>query len=397
MSIIEQIKEEALIDHKYVVELRRYFHQHPELSKQEFNTASKIEAELDKLNIPHKRVGETGVYAKIVGKHLGKTILLRADIDALPIDEKHECEYKSQNKGVMHACGHDAHAASLIGACRILVKHLDDIYGTIILNFQQAEEIGYGARKFIDAGLVKGVDRTFGIHVASNVESGKVAIVPGENNASVDWFSISIKGKATHVSTPQLGVDALYVASSIVVNIQSIISRLNSPIDSVLIGIGKLTSGSAYNIVADSAKLEGTIRCLNNDVRKKTKQKLEEIAKSIASSYGASASFLWADFTSPLVNDIKSTHEVWEVANEIVGENNIIKSRKPSLGGDDMAEYILVSPGCYAFVGTGNCNKPNTQIAHHNEYFDIDEDALTTSVSLYAAYAIDYLEKHKNI
>lgn len=395
MSILDEIKEETKKDHGYVVELRRYFHSHPELSRQEFNTANKIEEELDKLGISHKRVDETGVYAEIIGHHPGKTILLRADIDALPIHEKNDVSYKSQNEGVMHACGHDAHAASLLGACRILVNHKDDIYGKIVINFQQAEEIGYGARQFIDRGLVKNVDRTFGMHVSSAIETGYISLTPGPNNASVDWFKIKVKGKAAHVSTPDAGVDALYIASQIVCNIQGIVARLSSPMDNVLVGIGRLEAGQAYNIVAPSAEMEGTVRCLTPEVRKKTKEAIERIATNVAASYGGEVSFEWKDFTSPLINDKESCLEAAQVADVVVGADHIITDRKPALGGDDMAEYIIVSPGCYGFVGSHKKRDSKTGVAHHNEYFDIDEDCLLVSVAMYAGYAIDYLNKNK--
>ena len=295
----------------------------------------------------------------------------------------------------MHACGHDAHTAGLLGACRILVNHKDDIYGKIVINFQQAEEIGYGARQFIDRGLVKNVDRTFGMHVASNIETGYISLTPGPNNASVDWFKISVKGKAAHVSTPQAGVDALYIASQIVCSIQGIVSRLSSPMDNVLVGIGRLEAGQAYNIVAPSAQMEGTVRCLTPEVRRKTKEAIERIASNVASSYGGEVSFEWKDFTSPLINDKESCLEASEVAKKILGTDHIITNREPALGGDDMAEYIIAAPGCYGFVGSHKKGDPKTGVAHHNEYFDIDEDCLLVSVAMYAGYAIDYLSKNK--
>lgn len=391
MELFEILKREIEEDHEYVVSLRRYFHKYPELPKKEYNTAKKIEEELDKLGIEHKRVSETGVYAEIIGNKPGKTILLRADIDALPIFEKNECEYKSQNEGVMHACGHDAHAASLLGACRILSKHKDLINGNVIINFQQAEEIGYGARQFINQGLVNGVDRTFGIHVASNIETGYLSLTPGPNNASVDFLQIDIDGKAAHVSTPEAGIDALYIASTLVCEIQGLITRMFSPMDNVLVGIGKIESGNSYNIVSPSAKLEGTIRCLTKETRQKVQKLIIKLAKSKEEIYGCKIKVSYQDFTSPLINDEVSCIEASKVANFIVGDENIIKNRKPSLGGDDMAEYINVAKGCYCFVGSHKKNDSKTGIAHHNEYFDIDEECLKISVSMYTLYTISYL------
>lgn len=387
-SLYEQAKD----DHAYVVSLRRYFHAHPELSKYEYKTAERIEEELHQLGLETNRVGETGVYAEFKGEKEGdKTIVLRADIDALPITEEHICEYTSRNPGVMHACGHDAHAAGLIGAARLLVKNKDKFGGTVRLTFQQAEEIGYGARVFIDEGFVNGADRTFGIHMASNVRAGSLVAMPGPNNASVDWFKINVHGLGAHVSTPNLGVDAAYIASQIVVSLQALITRRTSPMDNVLIGIGKIDAGTAYNVVAQEASLEGTIRVLTPELRKQTKQQLEDLANAIANSFGGTVDFEWKDFTSPLINDEQSTKEVQAVAKRVFGDDKVITQREPALGGDDFAEYILCVPGCYAYVGSGNPDREETTVAHHNSHFDIDEKALLVSTTLYATYALDYL------
>ncbi len=389
-NIIEQINK----DHEYVVALRRYFHSHPELSKKEYNTALYIEQELDKLGLTHKRVGETGVYTELKGDLKGdKTIILRADIDALPIDEVSDKEYKSIYKNVHHACGHDAHGASLLGAIRILVKNKDKFGGTIKFHFQPAEEVGFGARDFINKGVLKKgeADRTFGLHLASNLEVGKIAIVPGPNNASVDWFRINVHGKGCHVSTPEKGVDSAYVAAQILIGIQSLITRKQNPMQNVLIGVGKLNAGVAYNVVAEEASLEGTIRALNEDVRANVKKDLENLASLTANIYGATVSFEWNDNTSALINDETSCNEVQSVAKRIFGERNVITKREPSLGGDDFAEYIKLIPGCYAYVGSHNINRPETCVAHHDCHFDIDEDCLYLSVKILTLYAIEYL------
>lgn len=381
-------------NHSYVVELRRHFHRFPELSAKEYNTALKIEEELDKLGIQHKRIGETGVYAEIQGKRPGnKTIILRADTDALAIQEEHECSYKSENVGVMHACGHDAHTAMLLGAAKTLNQHRDLFGGTIRLAFQQGEEIGFGARIFIQEGCLEGADRSFGIHVASNINKGSIAIVEGPNNASVDWFKIKITGKPAHVSTPQLGADAAYIASQIVVCLQALITRKTSPMDNVLIGVGKITAGTAYNIVAQNAEIEGAIRVLTPELRKQTKNDLENLSKSVASIYGGIVEIEWKDFTSPLINDKKATEEAQEVALSLFGKEKVITHRLPSLGGDDMAEFILRVPGVYAFVGSGNKDIPETTVAHHNSHFDIDEECLLVGSGMYSCYAMEYLNK----
>lgn len=391
-KIESEIYDEILKDHERVVSIRRYLHQNPELGREEFNTDKLIESELDKLGLSHRRIGETGVYSEIKGIGKGnKTILLRCDIDALPIKETHESEYKSKIPGKMHACGHDSHTASLLGAAKILIQNKEKFGGTVRLCFQQAEEIGYGGHVFVKSGVVDGADRTFGIHAASNVQAGKIAITPGPNNASVDWFKITVKGHPAHVSTPQLGVDAVYIASQIVVAIQALITRRTSPMDNVLIGIGKITAGDAYNIVAQKAELEGTVRVFSPEIRKSIKAQMEKLSSAIAESFGGTVEFEWKDFTSPLINDLKSTEEAQETAAKIFGKENVITNRAPSLGGDDFAEFNLRVPGVYCYVGTGNNSRPETRVAHHDSNFDIDEDALRVGVAIYVFYTLDFL------
>ena len=393
-ELVKLVLNETEKNYTKAVELRRYFHSHPELPKEEFNTAKKIEEELDNLNIEHKRVGETGVYAEIIGTKddkINKTIVLRADIDALPIEETNNCEYKSLNEGVMHACGHDAHTASLLVSAKILSENKNLFSGKIKLCFQQAEEIGYGARLFIDGGYLEGASRSFGIHVGSNIPVGSIVIMEGANNASVDWFRISIEGKASHVSTPELGCDAAYIISQIVVAVQSLVTRTTSPMENVLIGIGKINAGTGYNIVAENATAEGTIRVFSPEIRKSIKEKLKNLVYSISQIYGAKAHIEWKDFTSPLINDSIATKEAQIVARKLFEKDKIITSRKPSLGGDDMAEFINKVPGVYAFVGTRNEAIENTTVAHHNSNFDIDENGLKTSIKITTLYALEYL------
>lgn len=394
----KKLYEQVLQEQPYVTALRRHFHKHPELSAKEYHTAEKIEEELDKLGISHRRVGDTGIYAELTGDNPeGRTIVLRADTDALPVTEEHICEYTSQNPGVMHACGHDAHTASLLGAAKVLSANRSLFSGTVRFAFQQGEEIGYGARLFVDGGFLEGADRTFGVHVASDVEAGKAAIVPGPNNASVDWFRIRVQGRSAHVSTPQQGVDALYIASQIVVAAQALITRRTSPMDNVLIGIGKMTAGTGYNIVAQEAELEGTIRVLTEPLRRETKERLEQLAASVARTFGGNVSFTWKDFTSPLVNDDASAEEVQRTAAALFGSDKVITRREPTLGGDDFAEFILQVPGAYAYVGSRNPRRPETCVAHHNACFDIDEEALRVATALYAVYAADFLNDWKEI
>lgn len=394
--MVNEIKKIAESERDYIVSLRRDFHAHPELALCEFRTAEVIERELESFGIEHERVGETGVLgilkgnAKICGKH--NVVLLRADIDALPISECNKCDYVSQNTGVMHACGHDVHTACLLGAAKILSKLKDDFSGEVRFVFQQAEEIGAGAKIFLaDENIMRGVERVFGLHVAPDLKSGSVGIKAGQNNAAVDYFKIEVKGKSTHVSTPHLGVDALYIASHIVVAVQSIVTRLSTPIEPLLIGIGKLSAGTAYNAVAENAVLEGTTRTLSEEARKKTKSHINEIAQSIAALYGGEAILEWKNFTSSLSNDKNVCDEVSAVAEKIFGHENIVYDRTVSLGGDDMAEFLLKASGTYAYLGTRNDKQPETQNSVHTVNFNVDENVLPLGTTLYAAVAAEWL------
>ncbi|MCR5582849.1 MAG: amidohydrolase [Eggerthellaceae bacterium] len=393
MSTVETILQAVKEDHAYVVGLRRHFHQHPELSRHEDATNERIIEELTSLGLEVHRIPEHSLYTDITGELPGKAaIVLRADIDALPVQEADDRPYASQVPGVMHACGHDAHIAGLIGAARILVRNRNLFGGTVRLVFQEGEEVGYGGHKVVESGALDIASRTFGIHMASNVPVGSVVITPGPNNASVDYFNIAISGKGAHVSTPEAGIDALYIASQIVVASQALVTRRLNPTNSVLIGIGKLTAGTAYNVVAESAVIEGTIRALTPETREQVKRELEELACRTARIYGGTASIRFEDYTSPLINDETSSHEAQSTAAALFGEEKVITNRPASLQGDDMAELINCVPGAYAFVGSANAERPNTQVSHHNKSFDIDEDALTVSTALYAQYAIDYLQ-----
>lgn len=395
MSTTETIRKAVEDDHAYVVGLRRHFHENPELSRHEDATNERIIEELTSLGLEVHRIPEHSLYADIEGELPGSdAIVLRADIDALPVEEADDRPYKSHVPGVMHACGHDAHIAGLIGAARVLVANRHLFGGTVRLVFQEGEEVGYGGRKVVDSGALDIASRTFGIHMASYIPVGSVGITEGPNNASVDYFKISIEGHGAHVSTPEAGIDALYIASQIVIAAQALVTRRINPTDSVLIGIGKLEAGTAYNVVAESATIEGTIRALLPETRQKVKRELEELVNHIATIYGGTGSIHYEDYTSPLINDATSAHEVQNTAFALLGEDKVITNRPASLQGDDMAELIIRVPGSYAFVGSANAERPNTQVSHHNGSFDIDEDALLVSTALYAQYAIDYLQTY---
>lgn len=390
----EQLAEEKT----YLTALRRDFHQHPELSLREFRTAARIEEELDRFGIPHTRVGETGVLGTLRGTGTGEgVVVLRADIDALPIQETSGAEYCSLTPGVMHACGHDVHTVCLLGAAKLLSEGKSEFGGEVRFVFQPAEEIGQGAKPFVEVGVLDGADRVLGLHVGPDLPIGTVGLKPGLNNAAVDHFTILVHGKSAHVAAPQLGVDALYIASQTVVAIQALVTRLTSPVEPVIIGVGKLNAGTTYNALAASAVLEGTTRTISQESRERVREQITRTAQNIADIYGGTAEVQWTDITAALVNDRQACLEAATVA-ETLGEGvRVVMDRSLSLCGDNFAEYLLHTPGVYAYLGSGNPALPNTTVSLHNGDFDVDEEALTLGTGLYTGYALSRLtgKKHK--
>lgn len=386
------IKDYVLKEKDYIISLRREFHKYPEASLKEYKTAKRIEEELDKLEIPHKRVGETGVLGVIKGGNSSnKIIAIRADIDALKVPDDKEVEYKSQNQGFHHACGHDAHTASLLGTAKILKEREEELNGEVRLFFQQAEEIGQGAKIFIKEVALDGVEEILGAHVSSHLDVGKVSVTSGPISASCDYFKITVKGKGGHVSVPHLSIDALYIASQIVINLQSIVSRQTDPIDTVVVGVGLISGGTIYNAVAEEVVLEGTTRTFSFETREKTNKNVEKIAKSIGEIYGAEVSVEFKDYASALINDEKVSEEVAYIANDIVGEENVITNSQKRLGADDFAEFLIEVPGTYINVGTKNSCNSNTSSEHHNHLFDIDEEGLLITTNIEVEYALSKL------
>lgn len=393
------LKDYVLEQKEYLTSMRQYFHAHPEVSLQEYHTCERIEKELDLAGIPHRRVGETGVYAWIDGKKetadqkkASRIMVLRADIDALAMEDLKTVPYHSENPGVCHGCGHDAHAATLLTAARILKSKEAEFSGQIRLFFQQAEEIGAGARLFVQDGLLDGAARVFGAHVSSRLESGKIALTAGPQNASCDYFKIKVTGRGAHVSTPHLGIDAAYVASQIVVNLQSIVARSTNPLETVVVGVGVVRAGTQYNIVAEHAEIEGTTRSFLPEVREFTNRRVREIAEQTARMYGAEAEVEFKDFAAPLINDVQAVKEVTAVTEQLICREQIVSDYEKALGADDFADYLAVTRGMYAFVGTHSEKKPGSGVAHHHGLFDLDEEALLLSCNVYVDYALWVME-----
>ena len=388
----QQIHQEVTDIYDYIIALRRHFHRHPEPSLKEFETIQRIKEEVEEIGVPYINVGETGILATLEGgKGAGKTLLLRADIDALPLADETGKPYASVNPGFNHACGHDGHTASLLGALKILKEHQDEFAGTIQFAFQPAEEIGAGARQFVRGGYIDGIDHVFGIHLQSGTQVGKIVATPGPSNASCDIFKIKVFGKSGHVSRPDLGRDALVSAAAIVTELQTIVAREVCPTDEVVVGIGVLRAGTNYNIIANEAEIEGTVRTFSHEVRAQVLAAVERIARNVSDAHRTTIEFSNYDAAAPLINDITAANHAIKVASDIVGFDNVITDNPKSMGADDFADYLAVAPGVYCFVGTQSSEE--TAYGHHHEKFDIDEKGLAIATELHISYALSYLKE----
>lgn len=384
-----KVKEITSKYKNYIVKMRREFHANPEASMQEVRTSQRIKEELDKMGVPYVSAANTGVIATIKGDNPGKSVALRADIDALTVCELNEVDYKSKVNGLMHACGHDGHAAMLLGAAKVLNESKDKINGTVKLLFQPGEEVGEGARAMIGDGAMEGVDTAFGIHLWADLEVGKVAVEEGPRMASADILKINVKGKGGHGSMPQQCVDAVVVASAIVMNLQTIVSREISPLESVVVSIGSINAGTRFNVIAENAILDGTVRCFNPEIREQIPEIIERIVKNTASAYRAEASVEYNTVIPITINDKECTDIAKGSVVKLLGEDKLASVPKVT-GSEDMSEYLNIAPGAIVFVGAGNADK-GIIYPHHHGRFNIDEDALEIGTNLYVQYALDFL------
>ncbi|MCO6552057.1 MAG: amidohydrolase [Gilliamella sp.] len=376
-----------------MVAFRRDLHKHPELPWEEFRTTDRIAEELDKIGIPYRRTEPTGIIADIEGGKPGKRILLRADIDALPVQElSQNIDYKSTINGKMHACGHDTHAAMLLTAAKALWAIRDQLKGNVRLVFQPAEEVAQGAKGMIKQGVLDGVDSAFGMHIWALMPVGKVSCVVGSSFASADLLTVRFKGKGGHGSMPHDTVDAVMVASAFVMNVQSIVSREIAPLDPAVVTIGRMDVGTRFNVIAENAVLEGTVRCFNIAVRDKIEAAIRRYANQVAAMYRATAEVEYIYGTLPVINDKESALLAQDVIVESFGKDALY-FEAPTTGGEDFSYYTENIPGAFALVGSGNPDK-DTQWPHHHGCFNVDEDGMTVGAEFYAQYAWAYLNKN---
>jgi amidohydrolase len=392
MKKYEEILKKAGGLKQKIVELRRDFHQHPELGLQEFDTAKKVEKILRGLGVETKLLlNGTGVRGYLKGSKPGKTVALRADIDALPIQEETGLSYQSQNKGIMHACGHDAHTAMLLGATMILSERKGELKGNVVFIFQPAEETGGGAKAMIDERVLEGVDAIFAVHVYSSLPFGTLGYNPGPLLAAGDFFDVKITGKGGHGGLPQLAVDPIVIAANSISTLQTIISREIDPVESGVVSICKISGGDAYNVIPETATFGGTIRSHKPELRGFLPKRVKEILDGVTSAMRARCEFNLIGKFPATINDEAMTAFVVSVAKEILGEDKL-QLMKPLMGSEDFSFYLQKIPGTFVFLGMENKEKGMIYPEHHPK-FDIDEDILPTGTALHAAVALEYLKR----
>ncbi len=389
-----------------VIEWRRDFHQNPELSNREFKTAKKIAEHLKGLGLEvTEQVAKTGVVAILKGGKEGKTVALRADIDALPVTEKTDVPFKSTLKttfldtevGISHACGHDTHISILMGVAEILSKHKNKIKGTVKFIFQPAEEgpppgEEGGAKLMIKEGVLKNpdVDAIFGLHINSGTDVGKIRYKPGGTMAAVERFVINVKGKQTHGSAPWSGVDPILISAKIIDGLQTIISRESPLVDeAAVITVGKITSGVRFNIIPDSSEMIGTVRTLDPSMKALIIKRMNEMVPAIAKAYGGQATIDFQNNTSITYNDPDLVKKMLPTIQGIAGKENVILT-KASTGGEDFSYFQEKVPGFYFFLG-GKSPETKNPPSHHTPNFYIDESGLLLGVKIMSQLAIDYL------
>ena len=378
-----------------IIRDRCYLHQHAELSLQEYETTEYLVSELKKIGIPVQTFEDyTGCIATICGEKKGShTVLLRADIDALPIKENSGVEFESIHPGVMHACGHDCHAAMLLGAARMLWEKREELAGTVKLLFQAGEEIFIGSRYYVDKGYLNDVDAAVGMHVWPSGPSGQIMIKDGELMASCDNFKITVHGVSSHGSTPHLGKDAIVAASSIIMNLQHIVSRVNDPTNSLVVSVGKIKAGTQFNIITDTAVMEGTVRCYAKETRAMVEDTMRRIVEHTAAMEGCTAELEYQYLEPAVVNrDQELTGILREAARKLYGEDGYKEPAKAT-GSEDFS-YIMDHIPSSAFIFLGYYDEAAGAVYPvHNEKFWINEEILHRGAAEYAQFAADYLEK----
>lgn len=374
-----------------IIALRRHFHQHPELSYRETETARYILQQIDGLDLQVRYpVAETGLVATLANGD-GPVIALRADMDALPIQETGDLPFRSVNEGVMHACGHDGHMAILLGVLLALDRHRDLWQGTVKFIFQPAEEGQAGADRMIKEGVLKNpaVEAIFGLHLWNYQDFGTVGIQTGPVMAAADEFAITVRGQGGHGAMPHGTVDAVVVASQLILNLQSIVSRNVNPLDAAVVTVAQINGGCNFNIIAAQVTLRGTARAYREETRQLIKDRLKTICDGTAATHGAAIALDYRDSYPPTVNDPAMTAIADRAARKVAGDG--VGTPFLTMGGEDMAYYLRVVPGCFIFIGSAKTENRLERVPHHCSHFDIDERALAIGASVFTEIVLDML------
>jgi amidohydrolase len=381
-----------------VVADRRHLHEHPELGFEEFETARFVAERLAALGVEDIRteVNVTGVTGLIrgTGSGPGRVVLVRADMDALPIQEQNQVDYKSKNDGTMHACGHDAHTAMLLGVSRLLMDRRDTFAGTVKVLFQPSEEAGDGGAKgMIEQGVLEDprVDACLGLHVSSNLPTGRIEVMTGAKSAAADEFQVTIQGKGGHGAYPHGTVDPVAVGAQIVVALQTLVSRETDPIDRAVVSVCAFHAGEAFNVIPDTAMLGGTVRTFDAATRDRMETRIRALASGIAEAMRASVNIRYRRGYPSVVNDPAMADIVREAAREAVGEDNLGEAR-PGMGAEDFSYFALERPSCFFNVGTGSPEK-DSEWPHHHPRFDVDEDGMAAGIATMATAVVKYLNE----
>jgi amidohydrolase len=378
-----------------LVAFRRHIHQHPELGFKEQLTAAAIAAKLTEWGIQHQTgIAQTGIVAMIQGRKTSfklKTLAIRADMDALPIQEANQVPYKSLHDGIMHACGHDGHTSIALMTAYYLSQHQSDFAGTVKIIFQPAEEGPGGAKPMIEAGVLTNpdVNAIIGLHLWNNLPLGTVGVRSGALMAAVERFTLTIQGKGGHGAMPHQTIDSIIIGAQIVNALQTIVSRNVNPIDSAVVTVGEFHAGTARNVIADTANLAGTVRYFNPDLEGFFHQRIEAIVAGICASHGATYKLDYLKFYPPVINDERITNLVRAIATDLVETPMGIVPECQTMGGEDMSFFLQQVPGCYFFLGSAN---PAQSLAypHHHPRFDFDETVLSTGVEMFVRFVEKY-------
>lgn len=379
-----------------IVAMRRDLHQIPEVGLQLPETSAYVANVLDRLDIPYVRSEkDSSIIATLKGGKPGKTVALRADMDALPITEATGVEYASRHEGRMHACGHDTHTAMLLGAAKVLKAHQAEICGEVRFLFQTAEELSKGAPVVVENGGVDGVDAVFGTHIGTiiskDIPAGTFIAPAGTCMAAFDRFVITVKGHGCHGSTPEKGVDPVNIAAHIVLALQAITVRELNANKPMVLTIGKIAGGSQYNVIPDEVVIEGTIRTLEESVRQFTAKRIEEIAEATAVVFGGHAETFIDWGAPPVTNDAAMATLAAKAAAKVLGEDMVITQLDaPNMGGEDFAYYLEKVPGAFLFLSSANPAK-GTDVPHHNPLFNVDEDVLWEGPAVFVAIVEEFL------